>query len=102
MSGLTTEQVKKIADLARMSISDIEAEGAATHVSGILENFEAIRSIDTEGIPPADDISGLQNVMREDIAENNKLADPKELLQRAKTKNGYIEVSAVFADQTVS
>lgn len=102
MSVLTTEEIKKIADLARMSITDSEAQNAAQNLSGILEHFEEIRSIDTEGIPPADDISGLQNVMREDVAENNKLADPKELLKNAKTKNGYIEVSAVFADQTVS
>ena len=101
MSILSGAEVKKIADLARMSVSDDEATAAAKNLSGILENFETIRSIDTKKIPPADDVSGLQNVTREDVAHDGVLADPNVLLQNAKTKNGYVEVSAVFTEQSV-
>lgn len=95
-------EVKKIAELARIAITDAEAQDSATNLSGILEHFESIRSIDTADVPPADDISGLKNVMREDIAQDGVLADPAALLQKARNKNGYVEVSAVFTEQTVS
>ena len=94
--------IKKIAELARMNLADAEAQRFETEISGVLQNFKDIQAIDTENIPSADDVSGLKNVMREDVAINNVLADPKELLKNAKTYNGYVKVSAVFAEETVS
>ncbi len=102
MSILSTEEVQKIANLARMAVSDEEATAAASNLSGILEHFTAIRSIDTTNVPPADDVSGLQNVMREDIARDDVFANPKTLLHNADAQDGYVRVSAVFADETVS
>jgi len=94
-------EIFKLANLARIAITDDEAQAAASNLSGILENFAAIRSIDTDvsGLPAGR--QDLRNVMREDVARDGVLADPEELLRNAKTKNGYIEVSAVFAEQSV-
>ncbi len=94
--------IKKIAELARMNLTDAETQRFEKEISGVLQNFKDIQAIDTENIPSADDVSGLKNVMREDVAINNTLADPKELLKNASTHNGYVKVSAVFAEETVS
>src|SRR5258708_38220111 len=101
MSIVSAEEVKNSAQLARMSVTDLEADAAAANLSGILENFETIRSIDTNNISAADDVSGLRNVMREDSAHDGILATPELLLQKAKTHNGYVEVPAVFGEQSV-
>lgn len=109
MSILNVEEIKKIADLARMAISDDEAQSSARKLSGILEYFEAIRVIDTTDTLPADDVTGLpagrqglKNVMREDTAHDAMLADPKDLLAHTITRNGYVVVPGVFADNGVS
>ncbi|MEK7499525.1 MAG: Asp-tRNA(Asn)/Glu-tRNA(Gln) amidotransferase subunit GatC [Patescibacteria group bacterium] len=95
---ITQDEVKKIADLARLHLSDAELGEYSANISGILENFETIRTIDTKNVASADDTSGLQNVTREDVAYENILGTPEQLLKNAKTKNGYVVVPAIFSD----
>jgi len=63
---LSREEVIHIAALARMGISDAEIEKAREQLSNILENFEALKEIDTTGVPPTAQSIHLQNVLRED------------------------------------
>lgn len=98
---ITKEEVKKIADLARLHLSDADASGYALDISGVLENFETIRSLDTASVAAQDAASGLKNVTREDVVRENILGTPKELLKNAKTKDGYVVVKAVFSEAEV-
>ncbi|HSX24565.1 MAG TPA: Asp-tRNA(Asn)/Glu-tRNA(Gln) amidotransferase subunit GatC [Candidatus Andersenbacteria bacterium] len=98
---ISSVEIKKIADLARLNLSDAEISLASADISGVLRNFETIRDISTTNVPPADDVSGLQNVMREDIEHDGVLATPEALLKNAKTKDNYVQVSAVFTEETV-
>lgn len=94
---ITKEDVARIADLARMRLGDEELAAATENLAGVLNHFAAIQDIDTTGVPMADDVSGLQNVMREDVAEIESLATHKELLEAApETKDDQVKVKAVF------
>lgn len=95
---ITKEEVKKIADLARLQLSDAEASGYSEDISGVLKNFETIRSLDTTGVGSYDAMSAAHNSTREDMVRENILGTPEELLKNAKTKNGYVVVPAVFSD----
>lgn len=101
MNTLTGKDVKKIADLARMSLSEEEASSAAKNLSGILEHFETIRLVDTKDVPPADDVSGRKNITREDTVKEGILGSPEVLLANAKTKDGYIQVPGVFSEEVL-
>ena len=63
---LSYEQVKHIAWLARLGLSEAEVEKFSLQLSNILENFEILKQIDTTNVPPATHSIPLQNVLRED------------------------------------
>ena len=63
---LSSEEVIHIAALARMGLSEAEIEKAREQLANILENFEVLKEIDTNNIPPTAQSINLSNVMRED------------------------------------
>jgi len=63
---LTHEQVRHIAWLARLGLSEAETEKFSLQLSDILENFEILKEVDTTNVPPATQTIPLQNVFRED------------------------------------
>ena len=94
---VTSEEVKKVAQLGRLGLTDPEIQRATEQLSGILEHFSEIQKIKTKGVPTSDDVTGLKNVTREDKAQPEALCDTKELLDRApETKDGQLKVKAVF------
>jgi len=63
---LSHEQVRHIAWLARLGLSEAEMEKFSLQLSDILENFEILKEVDTANVPPATQTIPLQNVFRED------------------------------------
>jgi aspartyl-tRNA(Asn)/glutamyl-tRNA(Gln) amidotransferase subunit C len=64
---LSHEQVRHVAWLARLGLSEEEVEKFSLQLSDILENFEVLREVDTTNVPPATHIVPLRNVFREDV-----------------------------------
>lgn len=64
---LSYQQVKHIAWLARLSLSDEEVERFSLQLSNILENFEILKEVDTSNVPPASHLVPLYNVLRKDM-----------------------------------
>ncbi len=64
--GLTREEVLHIARLARVGLSDEDVAMFQEQLSEILEHFEALRALDTEGVPPTSPPLPLESVMRPD------------------------------------
>jgi aspartyl-tRNA(Asn)/glutamyl-tRNA(Gln) amidotransferase subunit C len=65
---LTDEQVKHIAWLARLAMSQAEIERFKVQLSHILENFDILQQVDTTDVLPATQLSASRNVFREDKA----------------------------------
>jgi aspartyl-tRNA(Asn)/glutamyl-tRNA(Gln) amidotransferase subunit C len=63
---LSREEVLHIARLARLGLNDEEVERAREQLSNILENFEVLKSVNTDDVPPTAQSLVLQNVLRED------------------------------------
>ncbi|HYN07266.1 MAG TPA: Asp-tRNA(Asn)/Glu-tRNA(Gln) amidotransferase subunit GatC [Vicinamibacterales bacterium] len=51
-SRLTRDEVARIAELARLSLSESEVALFTTQLAEILEYAEAVQQVDTSGIPP--------------------------------------------------
>ncbi len=95
---ITVEDVQKIAQLARLQLSEKELKKAAEDLAGILNHFSQIQHIDTTNVPAADDMSGMKNVSREDAAAAEALCKPEDVIKTApETHNGQIKVTAVFS-----
>src|SRR5688572_11532457 len=97
MTTVTPEEVRKVAQLGRLGLSDEEVTRATQQLSGILDHFSQIQKIDTTGVPTSDDVTGLKNVTRADQVKPEDLCATAELLQRApEAKAGQFKVKAVF------
>jgi aspartyl-tRNA(Asn)/glutamyl-tRNA(Gln) amidotransferase subunit C len=86
MMSLSREQVLHIARLARVGVEDEEVEQFAHQLSDILDYFERLRQVDTEGVPPTAHTLPLHNVWRDDEPEPS--LDPEEVLANAPQREG--------------
>ena len=63
---LTPDEVKRIARLARVGLSDDEVAHFQVQLSEILDYFQRLREVDTEKLPPTARTLAMHNVMRDD------------------------------------
>lgn len=76
---LTKEQVLHVAKLARLGLREDEISKFQTQLSGILDYVEMLNEVNTDGIEPTAQVTGLKNVTEEDIVR--RTWDPKRLLE---------------------
>ncbi|MBW7902013.1 MAG: Asp-tRNA(Asn)/Glu-tRNA(Gln) amidotransferase subunit GatC [Rhodocyclaceae bacterium] len=73
--SLTLEQVRRVAHLARIDISESEAESTLGHLNGIFSLIEAMQAVDTRGIEPMAHARDVAQRLREDrVTEENRRA----------------------------
>jgi len=63
---LSRDEVNHIALLARLDLTGEERDRAATELSQILDHFEQLKALDTEGVPPTSHAVPVVNVLRVD------------------------------------
>jgi aspartyl-tRNA(Asn)/glutamyl-tRNA(Gln) amidotransferase subunit C len=62
----------------------------------ILDFVDVLQKVDVSGVAPTAQVTGLQDVLRDDIVKPS-VVKPDELLKRApRTENGYIVVKRVL------
>jgi len=83
---LSYEQVRHIAWLARLGLSEEEVEKFSLQLSNILENFEILKQVDTANVLPATHTVPLQNIFRKD--EVAKSYPQAEILSNAPKQEG--------------
>ncbi len=65
--SVDTETVKKIASLARIAISDAEADAMVPELNGILKWVEQLGEVDVSGVIPMASVIAKRSVLRADI-----------------------------------
>lgn len=66
MSALTLADVEKIANLARLELTDAQKTQYREQLSAILEYAARLNELDLTGVPPSAHAVARQNVMRTD------------------------------------
>lgn len=66
---LSKDEVKHIAELARIGLSDKELEKYTTELSGVLEWVDQLKEVNVEGVTPVAHSTGSHNISREDKAD---------------------------------
>ncbi len=64
---LSRQEVDHVARLARLELTDAEAETMAAELSKILDHIEAIRGLDLEGVEPTSHVVDVVNALRADV-----------------------------------
>lgn len=93
--GLTREEVLHIAKLARVGVSDRDVTKFQEQLSEILDHFEALRQLDTEGVPPTSHPLSLESIMRADEVRPSLSRDDV-LANAPRTEAGAFRVRAIL------
>jgi aspartyl-tRNA(Asn)/glutamyl-tRNA(Gln) amidotransferase subunit C len=64
---ITIDQVRNVAKLARLTLSDDELTQAATELGAMLDHFADIDALDLDDLEPMNNPTHLVNVMRDDV-----------------------------------
>lgn len=95
MSRIIKEEVKHVANLARLAISDEEAEHFQKQLDAIISFAEELNELDTEGIEPTSHVLDMKNVLREDVP--TKGLPVEEVLRNAPDhQDGQIKVPSII------
>ena len=71
--SLTLEQVRRVAHLARIEVSEAEAQTTLGHLNGIFTLIEDMQAVDTGGVEPMAHAQDLAQRLREDrVTEENR------------------------------
>lgn len=95
--SLSRADVVRVADLARLRLSDSEIDAMQTQLSRILEHVSALQAVDVTGVEPTAQVTDLVNALRED-ANRPSLAREAVLANSALTDQGMFRVKAVFEE----
>ena len=91
---ITKEQVKHVAKLARLSLTDNEIDLYTNQLSKILDYIDQLNEANTEGVEPMTQPIPTINVMREDIVK--KQFERQELLKNAQHEEyGFFRVPKI-------
>ena len=93
---ITKEQVQHIAKLARLQLTVVQQEQMTKEMGSILTYIEKLNEVDTTGVEPTAQVTGLVNVFRKDVAAE-QLGNPADLISTAPEHEGrFVKVKEVF------
>jgi aspartyl/glutamyl-tRNA(Asn/Gln) amidotransferase C subunit len=92
---ISEEEVKHVAKLARLSVTDAEAEAYQKELNSVLEHFETLQGLDTESADPMSHVLELKNVWREDEPEESMKTDSP-LSNAPDRESGYYKVPKIL------
>jgi len=93
---LSKEEVKHIAKLARLGLTEKEIKKFQKELSSILDYMEKLKEVDVSKTEPASHSIKIENVMRDDESQKPKLESKKLLELAPETKGGYLKVKSIL------
>lgn len=94
-SMLTQAEVRKIASLARIALSDAEVEKFQKDLSAVFDYVAELNQVNVDGVEEVTQVTGLVNVQREDVAVVGVHREAI-LTQAPETKDGFFKVKAIL------
>lgn len=97
---LTVQDIEHIAGLARLALSDSEKKMYAEQLSVVFEYVEMLNTVDTEAVEETTQVTGLEDVFRDDeaIACDEEMRK-KILSQFPEQQRGLLRVKGVFVEE---
>ena len=97
MGKLTKRQVEHVARLADLPLKASEIEKLRLQLSEIVSYFADLNKVDTSGIEPTHQTTGLRDITRPDeVSFDNHLTQKQALSGSKKTYKGYFVVPTIL------
>ena len=102
MSKLTLEDVRHVAKLANLPLTEKEEIKFKEQLSEIISYIDQLTQINTKNITPTSQTTGLINISRNDqIEEENSLTQDEVLSGTEEVDNGYFLIPIVLKEKTI-
>lgn len=92
--ALSRDEIRKVALLARLELTDVELEEQARNFNDLLKQFEILQSLDVSGIEPTSHSIPLVNVLRADVVRPSLSRDDA-LANAPESRDGCIVVPRI-------
>ena len=94
---LTTEEIRHLAKLANLSLSDDEIKKYSKQLEETIEYVENLKELDTKNTPPTSHTVNLKDIFFEDGEKNERRLTAEEVTKNAKNKkNNFFVVKRIL------
>lgn len=101
MAKLTKADVLHVAKLAKLKLTEKEVEKFLSQLSSIVDYISELSEVDTKGVEPTSQTTGLINVLRDDKANPNQtLSAQKAVSGTDKVHNNLFVVDAILKERS--
>lgn len=90
-------QVRKVAQLGRLELSDAEVRQFSGQLSAIVDYIEKLNELNTEGVEPLAHCLPMHNVLREDVPARS-LSNDEALANAPEREGEYFKVPKILDD----
>ena len=95
---ISKQEVERVAQLARLEITESEKDAFTRQLSTILTYIEELKSWDTAGVEPTATVLDQTNVLREDRARPS-LAVEQAVMNAPDSDGGYFRVPSILEER---
>ncbi len=94
--AISKEDVKYVASLARIEMTDKELEDFTGQLDTIMEYMKKLNQLDTDNVPPTSHILDIKNIIREDKLSKESLSNKETLKMAPDKKDEFFKVPKVI------
>lgn len=95
MAKISRPEIEYLAALSRIQLDPEAADRLTVELGGVVGFVDALVQTDTSGVPTTSQVTGLEDVWREDAVTTSPESAAKLLQNAPQTKDGYIKVRRV-------
>lgn len=96
MSTITTDDVRYLAQLSNLQLTDDEIDSLRIDIGNILNYVDQLAELDTTGVEPTYQVTGLENVWRDDKVTDSGVLREALLALAPETQDNQIKVPKVL------
>ncbi|MCK4553530.1 Asp-tRNA(Asn)/Glu-tRNA(Gln) amidotransferase subunit GatC [Candidatus Parcubacteria bacterium] len=94
---LNKKEIQHIANLARLDLTEKELKTYGSQLSDVLSYIDQLQEVDVSGVEPTAQITGLENIFREDEIKKWDEGEAQVALKQApELENGQVKVKRVL------
>jgi len=95
--NLSKEEIQHIAKLARLELTDEELKKYGGQLSAVLNYIDQLKEVDVKGVEPTAQVTGLENVLREDVVRDWDSDEIEEAIKDApEREERFIKVKRII------
>ena len=96
MSTITTDDVRHLAQLSNLQLADDEVDNLRGDLENILGYIEQLGELDTTGVEPTYQVTGLENVWRDDEVQISSVTRERLLSLAPEQADNSVKVPKVL------